>query len=329
MNALQRALPCVVAAASFVAAQAPPAPDRLLLHAGLYVLDFTARFSSVVAEEDYWQIVQPDTSSGRNIPMQRRRLKSDFLLVKVPSDESWLPFRDVFEVDGRPVRDRQDRLTKLFLQPAATAHEQAAAIVAESARYNLGTVRRNINVPVIALDVLRPENQRRFRFSPAQEARKVGPDVWSIDYEEETRPTLIHGRGRADMPARGRLWVETTTGRVVKSEITVEDDNVRATITTDYRFDPAFGVRVPVEMHEIYVRPRVPAITGTAVYSRFRRFSVSTDETIKKDTPDLRRVIRGGSWSFDANSTRCALRYTHAPGDRGFSLGFRVAADPR
>jgi formylglycine-generating enzyme required for sulfatase activity len=40
-----------------------------------------------------------------------------------------------------------------------------------------------------------------------------------------------------------------------------------------------------------------------------------------------KRVIRGGSWYFDANSARCALRYTHAPADKGFSLGFRVAAD--
>jgi formylglycine-generating enzyme required for sulfatase activity len=40
-----------------------------------------------------------------------------------------------------------------------------------------------------------------------------------------------------------------------------------------------------------------------------------------------KKVIRGGSWYFDANSARCALRYTHAPGDSGFSLGFRVAAD--
>jgi len=40
-----------------------------------------------------------------------------------------------------------------------------------------------------------------------------------------------------------------------------------------------------------------------------------------------KRVIRGGSWYFDANSARCGLRYTHAPQDKGFSLGFRVAAD--
>jgi len=41
-----------------------------------------------------------------------------------------------------------------------------------------------------------------------------------------------------------------------------------------------------------------------------------------------KRVIRGGSWYFDADSARCALRYTHRPQDKGFSLGFRVAADP-
>ena len=29
------------------------------------------------------------------------------------------------------------------------------------------------------------------------------------------------------------------------------------------------------------------------------------------------RVIRGGSWAFGADSARCALRYTHAPRDRG------------
>jgi formylglycine-generating enzyme required for sulfatase activity len=39
------------------------------------------------------------------------------------------------------------------------------------------------------------------------------------------------------------------------------------------------------------------------------------------------RVIRGGSWAFDANSARCALRYTHRPQDKGYSLGFRLARD--
>jgi formylglycine-generating enzyme required for sulfatase activity len=39
------------------------------------------------------------------------------------------------------------------------------------------------------------------------------------------------------------------------------------------------------------------------------------------------KVIRGGSWRFGADSARCALRYTHRPADRGFSLGVRLAHD--
>jgi formylglycine-generating enzyme required for sulfatase activity len=39
------------------------------------------------------------------------------------------------------------------------------------------------------------------------------------------------------------------------------------------------------------------------------------------------KVIRGGSWYFGADSARCALRYTHRPQDRGFSLGFRAVRE--
>lgn len=38
-------------------------------------------------------------------------------------------------------------------------------------------------------------------------------------------------------------------------------------------------------------------------------------------------VIRGGSWYFGADSARSALRYTHEPRLRGFSIGFRVVRE--
>jgi formylglycine-generating enzyme required for sulfatase activity len=47
------------------------------------------------------------------------------------------------------------------------------------------------------------------------------------------------------------------------------------------------------------------------------------DPVARCDSP--LRVIRGGSWAFAADSARCALRYTHRPGDSGPSLGFRLA----
>jgi sulfatase modifying factor 1 len=39
------------------------------------------------------------------------------------------------------------------------------------------------------------------------------------------------------------------------------------------------------------------------------------------------KPIRGGSWYFGADSARSALRYTHEPQLKGFSIGFRVVRD--
>ncbi len=39
------------------------------------------------------------------------------------------------------------------------------------------------------------------------------------------------------------------------------------------------------------------------------------------------KVIRGGSWAFNVQSARSALRYTHRPQDLGYSLGFRLVRE--
>jgi len=273
-------------ATAMVCAQtpAPVTLADLLARAGAYVTDFETRFSNVVAEEHYVQQTSGNVRAPHGgLQPAMRTLVSDFLLVKLPSQDVWLPFRDVFEVDSKPVRDRQDRLTKLFLQPAATAVQQAEQIVAESARYNIG-ITRNINIPVLALTVLDPRYQGRFAFSHLKEDRKIGSDVWSIEYIERDRPTLIRGAGGIDLITQGRLWIEASTGRVVKTELVNNDRSVRATITTTYRFDPGFNLNVPADMHEEYFLSSAGApVVGTATYSNFRRFTVEVDEKIRRD----------------------------------------------
>ncbi len=257
---------------------AAPTVELLLQRAGAYVAEFERQFSSVVAVEEYVQEA-PAPHSGAAL---RRELKSDFLLVKLPAEDRWLPFRDVFEVDGKAVRDRQERLTKLFLQPPSTAIEQANRIVEESTRYNLG-LERTINVPVFAMLVVRPANQSRFRFSRLQADGKAGPGVWSIDFHEEARPTLIQGRVQKDLFSRGRIWIEAASGRVVKTELVVEANALTATVVAQYRLDPEFGLMVPVEMRETYaVRTSMVPTRGTATYSNFRRFTVRTTETLRQ-----------------------------------------------
>src|SRR5207342_3563864 len=111
--------------------------------AGQYVSDYEQTFKNLVAEEEYDQ----KASNG----FRKRTLRSDLVFSSTPGPIPWTSFRDVYEVDGKKVREREARLEKLFLQGTASGVAKAAAIRAESARYNIGSATRNINVPTLAL----------------------------------------------------------------------------------------------------------------------------------------------------------------------------------
>jgi len=275
--------------------------DLLLGRAGAYLDDFVRQLSNVVSEETYLQEATAVLSSF-NVPTSRngipiapsfpqsrhRRLKSDFLLVTLA--EGWLPFRDVFEVDGVPVRDREARLTKLFLRPSADTIAQAKEISDESTRYNIGNLLRTINNPVFALPIVQPDIQARFRFSLGKQDTSVGADVWIVEYKEESAPTLIRGLRNLNLFAHGRLWIQATTGRILKTELSTEQPALRAQVTTSFGFNDQLGITVPVEMNELYTLANGSRVSGTATYGRFRRFEVTADEKIQ--APDGTTIER-------------------------------------
>jgi hypothetical protein len=258
----------------------PLALDEVLFRAGDRVMAYHKELANIVAEETYLQqILRPNGEVKRT-----RQLVSDFLLVNVPQDDLWMGFRDVFQVDGSPVGDRAERLQKLFLETPATAIGQARRIAREAARYNLGSVQRTINEPTLALVFLHPLNQYRFYFEKTGEDRIGETGVWVIGYTEHERPTLIRS-GRGDVFARGRFWIDPVTGRAIRTELVAGDLNttVRTRITVTYEPDSTMAIWVPARMEEEYDNPRVPGsdrITGRAIYSRFRKFQVKTDEKI-------------------------------------------------
>jgi len=257
------------------AAAQPPSAFELVGRAGRYVSTFIDTFSNVVAEETYEQ-ESTWTRGG-----QRRELKSDFLLILPPDSTVWIPFRDVFEVDGRPVRDRQERLTKTLLQPTKSALDRAYQIAQEGARYNIeASMKRTINNPLLALAFVQTEAQSRFRYSVDRQDSAEGAGVWIVEYKEEARPTFIKGAFDKDLPVHGRYWIDQSDGRIVRSEVNVEDPSVAAKITTDFQQDDRFKIDVPIRMSEIYRLINGRVVTGTATYGRFRRFGVSTDEKI-------------------------------------------------
>ena len=117
-----------------------PALDVVLARAAGYVSSYQQQLRGLVAEETYKQNVTRMVASRPSDPRGRqsregRELKSDLLLVKLADEDFWMQFRDVFEVDRKPVRDRDQRLAKLFIDARADAQKQAESIQQESARY--------------------------------------------------------------------------------------------------------------------------------------------------------------------------------------------------
>jgi hypothetical protein len=260
----------------------PLTVDEVLFRANLWLTGYMELFSNTVSEESYTQRVIGDDGQVR----ETRTLKSDYLTIRQVEQDQWLGFRDVFEVDGRPVRDREARLQKLFLDGPHTAVDQAYRIVEESVRYNIGRVERNINMPALALLVVHPLNQHRFYFEKRAEETIESLKVWMLEFSEHVRPTLIRTNRNTDLFARGRLWIDPDTGRVVRTELIAGDWNteVRTRITVHYRPDAQLGIWVPFRMEELYEDSRgrkADRIEGEAEYAHYRHFEVAVSETIQ------------------------------------------------
>jgi hypothetical protein len=235
------ALATAICLSSANLAQAQVSFDELLARAGAYVESFQRNFGSVVAEERYEQTLR--RAIGANTTSVQRGgggptetvLVSDFLLVQVPG-EGWLPFRDVFERDGKQVRDRQERLSALFLKGSSrSAFDQARAIMDEGARYNIGNVARNINVPTLPLPFLTAQHRRRFSFKAgkrddASRVRLQADSTAVIEFKETGRPTFISTTGGRDLPVSGRFWVDERDGMVLRTELHAVDTGVEAHI---------------------------------------------------------------------------------------------------
>jgi hypothetical protein len=184
----------------------------------------------------------------------------------------------------------------MFLEPSASTAAQISKILNESARFNIGDVNRNVNTPIFSLRFLEAANQSRFTFTrtsdrtpktmtaaagPADGAFRVSTEVWVIAYDEMRSGTIIRTARRKDQPAHGRFWIEPATGRVLVSELILDDRRVRATINVSFQSEPLIGILVPIEMREKYENNQSSSLVeGHARYGRFRQFQVNVDEKL-------------------------------------------------
>ena len=168
----------------------------ILERASRYVREYEGTFRDLVADESYRQW-GPDPKGGP-APVART-LRSDLVFIRLRGPLPWGTFRDVYEVDGQAVRDRDRRLERLLSATGAPEVGRARAILDEGSRYNLGPY-RNVNAPTLGLLFLRSENQARLAFKRKGTRTIAGFPAVEVAFEEKARPTIIHdphGRRRA------------------------------------------------------------------------------------------------------------------------------------
>jgi len=251
-----------------------------------YAMNYEQRFALLAADELYVQELQRPPNPGSNLSrsnpgggmqgggaINQLIIRSDFLLVQLGGDgEGWMPFRDAYEVKGRKLRDRNDRLLKLFTSNDKERFEKAARYSDDTHKHNLGNVARTINIPTLAMMFLHPRVNERFEFTDGGEDNIGGRIVRKAIYKEVARPTLIKtSRGR-DLALTGFLWIDPLSGTVIKSELNAADPIVRCQVVVNFRRDEGLDLWVPEKMAEYYkAYSGLDDILATATYTNVRR----------------------------------------------------------
>jgi len=254
-----------------------PSLDVVLERMGAYQLEYESRAVELVAEERYEQWVKRVPRFG-GATIDKRKLTSTFFLVRFEDGAAWYGFREVTKVDGKDVTRPARTLADVLSVRSEDTLEEALSISVENTRYNIGSVYRNINIPLQALQLLHPSHRSRFRFTSGGALRSSKKPSMRIDFTEISSPSIITDGFGGDVPAHGSVVVNPETGAIRRTELLVTGP--RGTyikggfINVDYQLDERLGMLVPVEMEESFELDS-EILNGRATYRNFRRFETT------------------------------------------------------
>jgi hypothetical protein len=270
-----------IAALTIACLASAPAAARDDAHALLarvreYVAWYDRQLVTLIADERYVQTSRGVTPSENGDNSGGRVLESEFGWVAILVAHDIIGVREVRRVDGRSVA-KAYRLRELLERPPADASLDVEAILAESARHNVGEVRRNINFPTFALAYLRRAREQDTRWRAVRSGDHI-----DLQFEERDRATLVRSADGTRTPARGRFSVDPATGRISACELRVRISRghgwrplfywMLVTFAADARLD----LWVPVRMLERYYRPGGSPGSGDeageATYSNYRHY---------------------------------------------------------
>ena len=223
------------------------AVDEVVRKVAAYVAAYGPQTSAIVGVERYTQNVTIEEKT-----LRPRTLLAEFAIVKAAGGAGWSGYRDIVEVNGTSVADRRDRLQGLLAGPGG-AETELRRIADESARYNVGPIIRNFNVPTTALFFLHPSLIDQFTFKRVGTKKIDGIVTWQLDYKETARPTLVMKRDGTSVPCEGTVWVVPEDGTVVRTRLKLRNFANAMTMTgTDRRAPGGAG-------GQDYLPPPTPA----------------------------------------------------------------------
>ena len=265
---------------AFTALQAPDA-DAVRDKLDGYLLAYEPQLSELVAEELLIQRDGPGKEAAVNAApdTKNRRLISEVAFISLPGGAGWLGFRRATNLNGKDLPDAGPPLSVLLTDEDKDDYDQARLLIAESARLNLG-LPRTTNLPNLPLEFLHPRNRRRFSHRDDGTEKIRGLATTRLVFTETSSPTMIQRPEGGDMNSTVTAWVETATGRLIRAQVKTRDARIGvrpfdALVWVDFKVDEKLGLLVPVEMKEEFYAGRFRDGTGTARYTKYRKFQTS------------------------------------------------------
>jgi hypothetical protein len=266
----------VVAAALAITmlAQAPAA-DALRARLAAYLTGYQPRLSELIADE---LLVQENRRGSRPTgglgPREYKTIHAEVAFIALPGDAGWLGFRRVTKVGGQAVTDSAASLNAALTTGAQDDYAKARAMLADSARYNLGTP-RTTNLPNLPLELLHQRNAHRFTVRLDGQQHVRGKRTTRLVFVEMVSPTIIRSHTGADMQSTVTAFVEPD-GRLWRADvITVDRLRFEHVVSVEFQQHRELGLLVPATMHEEFFAGENRDAQGDASYRNYRRFQTS------------------------------------------------------
>ncbi len=261
-----------IAAGSQTPSRAPDTSARAVINkAVLYLKDYKEALQFVLADE----VIIQDVFNARARRSAHRETSGEYFLTDLATEGGWVGVRDIAVVDGVRVENR-DNLRELLTQ---SSFARIGRLLADrNARYNIGSVSRNVNDPMLALVILDDKHRGRFKFERRRvEPTPTGPLV-TVNFTERDEPTLVRGADGSRIYAKGELLIDAATGRLVRTMITLKDKATTGTLTTVFAQNDKLRLWLPASFDERYdheIEGQTELVVVKSIYTNYRRFNVN------------------------------------------------------